>query len=60
LGLPRLVADCPEQYVNIAVALGASSEERGRVRTQLPERLVAAYGDHSVIQALEAFLLGLA
>ena len=57
VGLPELVADSPEDYVDIAASLCSDSSERARVRERLRAGRPTAFRDTQAIEGLERVLL---
>jgi predicted O-linked N-acetylglucosamine transferase (SPINDLY family) len=57
IGLPALVADSPQGYVDIAVSLARPCAERNAMRARLAERVPSLYRDRIAVAALETFLI---
>ena len=56
LDLDEAIAETPEAYVELAVALGRDAERREALRRLTVERHARAYGDLEAIRGLEDFL----
>jgi protein O-GlcNAc transferase len=57
VGLPELIAATKQEYVEIAVRLGASADYRGQLRERIRASDRSLYADKAAVDALSATLL---
>lgn len=57
MGYTELVANTPEEYVNIAVRVGTDPEFREKVKTAISARCHVLYENHDVVRELEEFFI---
>jgi len=56
LGVPELIADCPERFVELATELGRDGTRRRALATRIARDKHKLYADHACIEGLARYL----
>jgi predicted O-linked N-acetylglucosamine transferase (SPINDLY family) len=56
LGVPELIADCPERFVELATELGRDGTRRRALATRIARDKRKLYADHACIEGLARYL----